>query len=62
MEPVKPERIGLPWRSNLEPLLTGSLPRGFIYTTILELDLQNHSRDGLSGPNSIMVVYEDPKP
>ena len=26
----------------------------------MELGSQNHSRDGLLGPNSIMVVYMDP--
>ena len=26
----------------------------------MELGPQNHSRDGLMGPNSIMVVYMDP--
>ena len=36
------------------------LPRGSIYTTIMELGPQNHNRDGLSVPNSIMVVYMDP--
>ena len=28
----------------------------------MELGSQNHSRDGLLGPNSIMVVYMDPLP
>ena len=37
-----------------------TIPRGSMYTTIMELDPQNHSGDGLSGPNSIMVVYMDP--
>ena len=36
------------------------LPRGSIYTTIMELDPQNHNGDGLLGPNSIIVVYMDP--
>ena len=27
---------------------------------IMELGSQNHSRDGLLGPNSIIVVYMDP--
>ena len=36
------------------------LPRGSIYTTIMELGPQNHNRDGLSVPNSIMVVCMDP--
>ena len=36
------------------------IPRGFIYTTIMELGPQNHNREGLSGPNSIIVVYMDP--
>ena len=35
-------------------------PRGSIYTTIMELGPQNHSGDGLLGPNSIIVVYVDP--
>ena len=29
-------------------------------TPIMELGSQNHSRDGLLGPNSIVVVYMDP--
>ena len=36
------------------------IPRGSIYTTIMELGPQNHSGDGLLGPNSIIVVYVDP--
>ena len=35
-------------------------PKGSIYTTIMEIGHQNHSTDGLLGPNSIMVVYMDP--
>ena len=35
-------------------------PRGSIYTTIMELGPQNHNGDGLSGPNSLIVVYMDP--
>ena len=35
-------------------------PRGSIYTTIMELGPQNHTRDGFLGPNSIVVVYMDP--
>ena len=31
-----------------------------IYTTIMQLGLQNHNRDALVGPNSIIVVYMDP--
>ena len=37
-----------------------SLPRGSVYTTIMELGPKNHNGDGLLGPNSIMVVYMDP--
>ena len=36
------------------------IPRGPIYTTIMELGHQNHNGDGLIGPNAIMVVYMDP--
>ena len=36
------------------------IPRGSIYTPIMESGSQNHSRDGLLGPNSIIVVYMDP--
>ena len=36
------------------------VPRGSIYTTIMELVPQNHNGDGLSWPNSIIVVYMDP--
>ena len=32
-------------------------PRGSICTTIMESGPQNHNRDGLLGPNSIMVAY-----
>ena len=34
-------------------------PRGSMYTSIVEFGPQNHNRDGLLGPNSIMVVYMD---
>ena len=37
-----------------------SIPRGSIYTTIMELGPKNHNGDGFLGPNSIMVVYMDP--
>ena len=38
-----------------------SLPRGSIlYTTIMESGPQNRHRDGLLGPNYIMVVCMDP--
>ena len=37
-----------------------NLPRGSMYTTIMELGPQNHNGDGLLGPNSIIVVYMDP--
>ena len=36
------------------------IPRGSIYTTIMELGPQNHNGDGLLGPHSIIVVYMDP--
>ena len=35
-------------------------PRGSVYNTIMELGPQNHNKDGLLGPNSIMVVYMEP--
>ena len=38
----------------------GNNPRGSIYITIMELGPQSHNKDGLSIPNSIMVVYMDP--
>ena len=38
------------------------LPRGSIYTTIMELGPQSYDEDGLLGPTSTMVVYMDPKP
>ena len=41
-------------------MIQNSLPRGSIYTPIMELGSQNHSGDGLLGPNSIIVVYMDP--
>ena len=44
------------WSSAMKP----NLPRGSIYTTIMELGPKNHNGDGLLGPNSIMVVYMDP--
>ena len=37
-----------------------SVPRGSIYTSIMELGPRNHSGDGLLGPNAIIVVYMDP--
>ena len=37
------------------------IPRGPIYTTIMELGPQNHSGDGRLGPNSGIVVYMDPR-
>ena len=36
------------------------VPRGSIYTTIMELRPKNHNGDSLLGPNSIMVAYVDP--
>ena len=48
----------IPHNSTSDPL--GSYSRGSIYTPIMELGSQNHSRDGLLGPNSILVVYMDP--
>ena len=37
-----------------------NIPRGSINTPIMELGSRNHNRDGLLGPNSIMVVYMEP--
>ena len=37
-----------------------NVPRGSIHTTIMGLGPQSHNRDGLLGPNSIMVGYMDP--
>ena len=34
--------------------------RESIHTTIMELRPQNHNKDGLLGPNSMIVVYVDP--
>ena len=53
------------WRSQLAVdckmlHLMNDIPRGSIYTTIMELDPQSHDRNGLLGPNSILVVYMDP--
>ena len=36
------------------------IPRGPIYTTIMELGPQNHNGDGLLQANSKIVVYMDP--
>ena len=36
------------------------LPRGSIYTTIMDLGPKSHSGDGLLGSDSILVVYLDP--
>ena len=36
------------------------MPRGSIYITIMELGPQTNNGDGLSGANSIIVVYMDP--
>ena len=35
-------------------------PRGSIYTSIMELGSQNHNKDGLLGPNSIMALDMQP--
>ena len=40
--------------------LKSSVPRGSIYTTIMELGPCNHKKDGLLGPNPIMVLYAKP--
>ena len=37
-----------------------SLPKGSINSATMELGPQDHNRDGLLGPSSIMVVYMDP--
>ena len=34
--------------------------RGSIYTTVVELGPRNHNKDGLLGPDSIIVVCMDP--
>ena len=31
------------------------------YTTIVEVGLKHHSKNGLLGPNSIMVAHMDPR-
>ena len=31
-----------------------------MYTTMMELGPPNHNKNGLLGPNSIMVVYVEP--
>ena len=36
------------------------IPRGFRYTTIMELGPQSHNRAGLLEPNYIVVVYTGP--
>ena len=33
------------------------VPGGYIHTTIMELGPQNRKKDGLLGPNSIIVVH-----
>ena len=41
-------------------LKNNHIPRGSMYTAIVELGPQNHNMDGLFGPNSIIVMYMDP--
>ena len=41
-------------------MATSTEPRGSINTPTMELGSQNHSTDGLLGPNSIIVPYMDP--
>ena len=52
------------FRLSLKTAFSGSRmrrnPRGSIYTTIMELGSKSHNKDGLLGPNSIMVVYMNP--
>ena len=60
-ELVRSSVISLLQVPTVQPIqLFSSYPRGSIYTPIMELGSQNHSRDGLLGPNSIIVVYMDP--
>ena len=48
------------WEERCGSMVCMLLPRGSIYTTIMELGPQNHNGDGLLGPNSILVVYMNP--
>ena len=52
--------LGVRMAALVMSVLYGSIPRGSIHTTILELAPQNHNRDGLLVPSSIMVVYMAP--
>ena len=56
-----PHKAGITVRiQTLTRVIRNLKPRGPIYTTTTELSPQNHSRNGLLGPKSIMVVYMDP--
>ena len=62
----KNQRLGVSGAHVVQPPLCwntwavpNSIPRGSIYTTIMELGPQNPNGDGLLGPNSIIVVYMD---
>ena len=44
-------------KTHLKPSNT---PGGSIYTRVMEPGPQNHNKDGVLGPNSIIVVYMDP--
>ena len=57
--PDKPAPDTTPFRPlSLKPYTP--LPRGYIYTTIMELGSKSQNRYGFWGPNSIMVVYMNP--
>ena len=49
----------LAWSDVLQLTKLMAVPHTFYHD---ELGPQNHTKDGLSGPHSIIVVYMDPKP
>ena len=49
-----------PLRAPLRVPLRVPIPRESIYSTMMELGPQDHKKDCLVGPNSMVVVYMDP--
>ena len=49
-----------PWREKVLFIGDPYFTEGSINAKIMELCPQNHNKDGLLGPNSIMVGYMDP--
>ena len=57
---LDPDNRGAAPKSTVKSLLWCPKIKGPQRVHIMEVGPQNHSRDGLMVPNSIMVVYKDP--